>query len=231
MDVSRIAVCVILSIPAGYLIGLLVDRIPDALPLGKDLPAPRFTGKYLLAHLLAAITFGLAGLRLSEEPWTFLIPMLVFLTSAIALSLIDLETLRLPDRLVAPTFLVLLALITIIDVIEQQANLIRYALLGSLIFFGFLFVFHLIFGNRGLGFGDVKAAAILGLMLGWISDPEPIHVLVLVIWAVLIAFTLSAVLGFALWIGRGRSRSYPIGPFLVFGTCATMFFSHPILFT
>ena len=134
MEPAPVAVSAALALPAGYLVGLLVDRIPDALPLRSDLPGLRMTGKYLTGHVLTLVTFVVLAVRFDQQDfvgksgWLVLIPMLIAATSMIALAIMDVETYRLPDRLVLPTFLVTLVLITLASVIGRDSRSILYAL-------------------------------------------------------------------------------------------------------
>jgi prepilin signal peptidase PulO-like enzyme (type II secretory pathway) len=231
MDLAKLIVCAIAALPAGYIVGVLIDRIPENLSLLTDLPAPRFTGRYLAGHVVLMAAFLSAAIRFDHEPWIELLPVLVFVTSGVALSITDFACYRLPDRLVVPTLLTLVVMITVIRVAEHDAKSIQYAIAGAGMYFGFLFVFHLAAGPRGLGFGDVKLSAILGLMLGFGPGLAGFgDVARLAMWATLIGFSVSVILGFALFIIRGKSRGYPLGPFLVFGTCLTIVVSKPILF-
>ena len=70
---------------------------------------------------------------------------------------------------------------------------IRYALVGAALYFGFLFVAHLI-SPRGMGFGDVKLAAVMGLYVGWLGSTLR-EALALVLWAMLIGFLAGSVFG------------------------------------
>jgi leader peptidase (prepilin peptidase)/N-methyltransferase len=98
---------------------------------------------------------------------------------------------------------------------EGAPSQITYALVGGLIYFGFLLVVHLI-SPRGMGFGDVKLAAVLGLWLGWLA-PDSFTSFRLVLWAVLVGFVLGSIIGIALWAARGRNAAIPFGPFLALG--------------
>jgi leader peptidase (prepilin peptidase)/N-methyltransferase len=75
----------------------------------------------------------------------------------------------------------------------------------------------------GMGFGDVKLAGVLGLVLGYLSW-----------WAVAIGaftgFLLGAVVGVAVMAsGRGnRKTALPFGPFLIAGTLIAVFASNVI---
>lgn len=82
------------------------------------------------------------------------------------LIVIDARTHRLPNRIVLPTFACLLVLgMTDALVAGQGASFVR-ALLGMVILGGFYAVLRVI-SRAGMGGGDVKLAAVIGLVLGW----------------------------------------------------------------
>lgn len=82
------------------------------------------------------------------------------------LVVVDARTHRLPNRIVLPTLacLVVLAGIDALDT-GQSRDLVR-AVLGMLILGGFYAVLRGI-SRAGMGGGDVKLAAVIGLVLGW----------------------------------------------------------------
>ena len=82
------------------------------------------------------------------------------------LAVIDARTHRLPNRIVLPTLGVLIALAAV-DALAtgRSAELVR-ALLGMLILGAFYAVLRGI-SRAGMGGGDVKLAALIGLVLGW----------------------------------------------------------------
>ena len=82
------------------------------------------------------------------------------------LAVIDARTHRLPNRIVLPTLAALIALAAV-DALAtgRSAELVR-ALLGMLILGAFYAVLRGI-SRAGMGGGDVKLAALIGLVLGW----------------------------------------------------------------
>ena len=227
MNATRLAACLLVALPVGWFAGLLVDRVPDRLPLGADLPGVRLQGKYLTIHALVLVAYGLAAWRFAEAPVLQLVTYLVIFGSLIALSVIDLELLRLPDRIVVPTLLVSVVLVVLTQLVQRDAGAIQFALAGAAGYFGVLLVFHLI-SPRAMGFGDVKLAAVLGLALGWLGTSFQ-EVVVLVLWGMIIGFLLGSVVGVALFISRKRSKAYPFGPFIAFGTVVVVLLSNGIL--
>jgi leader peptidase (prepilin peptidase)/N-methyltransferase len=82
------------------------------------------------------------------------------------LTVIDVRTHRLPNRIVLPTLACLLVL-AVVDalVTGRSASLVR-ALFAMVILSGFYAVLRAI-SPAGMGGGDVKLAAVIGLVLGW----------------------------------------------------------------
>jgi leader peptidase (prepilin peptidase)/N-methyltransferase len=88
------------------------------------------------------------------------------------------------------------------------------------------FVFLLIpavISPRGMGLGDVKLAALMGLYLGYL-DP------LLVFPAVLAACVLGIGAGGILFFVRGRaSRAFPFGPWLALGCVLAIVFHESLI--
>lgn len=82
------------------------------------------------------------------------------------LIVIDARTHRLPNRIVLPTLGSLLVLIGIDALAAGQTAASIRALLGMVILGGFYAMLRAI-SRAGMGGGDVKLAAVVGLVLGW----------------------------------------------------------------
>jgi len=74
-------------------------------------------------------------------------------------------------------------------------------------------------GGGGLGFGDVKLAGLLGLLLGWLGWGA-------VVVSVLAAFVIGGVIAMILLIARRASRSSHIafGPAMILGAWVALMF-------
>ncbi len=126
-----------------------------------------------------------------------------------------------------PTLIGSLVLIVVESLRAGTASTIQYALAGGAIYFVFLLVVHLI-SPRGMGFGDVKLAAVMGLYLGWLA-PDYLTTFRLVLWAMLVGFVIGSIAGIALWAIRGRNAAIPFGPFLAFGSLVVVLTSANIV--
>jgi leader peptidase (prepilin peptidase)/N-methyltransferase len=180
----------------------------------------RISIRYPLVELGTALLFA------ATAWWTglaWVLPAYLYLAAiSVALSAIDLDTKRLPDRIVLPSYVVaavLLALPALLD--DGGADYVR-ALLAAAALFAFYFLLAFIY-PAGMGFGDVKFSGVLGLYLGWVSWGA-------VIIGTFAAFVLGAVVGIAVLVGGrgGRKTKVPFGPFMVLGAYLGLLAGDPI---
>jgi leader peptidase (prepilin peptidase)/N-methyltransferase len=127
------------------------------------------------------------------------------------LIVIDARTHRLPDRIVLPTLAALLLLVAVDAVSTGERAALLRALIGMLILGGFYAALRLL-SRDGMGGGDVKLAAVIGLVLAWHG------------WSALAvgaasAFVLGAVHALVLLALRRADRSTRIafGPWMIMG--------------
>lgn len=165
--------------------------------------------RYPLVELLTGVVFALFAWRIGLD-WA--LPAFLYLGAiGVALAFIDLDTKRLPNAIVLPSYVVTAALLLLPAFLEPAWDAYLRAVLGGAALFVFYFLLASIY-PAGMGFGDVKLAGVLGAYLGWLS------------WGVLIVggflgFLFGAVVGGALMVaGRaGRKSAIPFGPFMVLG--------------
>ncbi|KQZ25309.1 prepilin peptidase [Microbacterium sp. Root553] len=82
------------------------------------------------------------------------------------LVVIDIRSHRLPDRIVLPTLAVLVVLVAVDAAVAGESGTTVRSLLGMLILGGFYAVLRAL-SRQGIGGGDVKLAAVIGLTLAW----------------------------------------------------------------
>ena len=85
-----------------------------------------------------------------------------------------------------------------------------------------LIAYELIVHKEGMGMGDVKLAALLGLWIGYL-DP------LLVLYSLILAAVLGLLVGGVILIVRRKSEPYPFGPWLAIGAIAVIMASQPII--
>jgi leader peptidase (prepilin peptidase)/N-methyltransferase len=136
---------------------------------------------------------------------------LVFGAIGVVQAAVDLAIKRLPDPLVLASYGAGLVLLGLAAAVSGDAAPLLRAVLGMVALFG-LYLGLALINPRGLGFGDVKLAGVLGLYLGWLG------------WAVLVTgalagFLLVAIVALVLLAARRVSRSseLPFGPFMLAG--------------
>lgn len=221
MNALAVVVSGLIALPVGWFSGILVDRVPDRLPLFDDLEGPRLRGRYLWIHIATVVLFVAIARRLPSSTSVLeLVGFLLLTAMLITVSTIDLMIFRLPDRIVIPTLGASIVIVVVASLVAGDASRIRYAFSGAGLYFGFLLVAHLIF-PRGMGFGDVKLAAVMGLYVGWLGS-SVVQAIALVLWAMLIGFVLGSIIGIVMFAINRRSKPIPFGPFLATGTLAVV---------
>lgn len=136
---------------------------------------------------------------------------LALLGAGLWLLVIDVRTHRLPNRIVLPTLAALLVLVIIEALLTGQVRSLIGAALGMLILGGFYAALRLV-SREGMGGGDVKLAAVIGIVLGWHGWQE------LAVGAAS-AFMLGALYALVLMALRRADRSTRIafGPWMIVG--------------
>ncbi|MGY2084376.1 prepilin peptidase [Blastococcus sp. SYSU DS0539] len=161
-------VAAIAGIPVGHLVNRAAGRFPwPAEVRVRDLvgPGPVAVRPPVL-ELVGAVLFGLVGLRFGAVAE---LPAFLFLAGAgLLLALVDLQHRLLPNRVVVPSVVVGVALLVIPAAVEGNWPALLRAVMGSGVLFAAFLVLALI-APSGLGMGDVKLAALLGLYLGWLG--------------------------------------------------------------
>jgi leader peptidase (prepilin peptidase) / N-methyltransferase len=105
---------------------------------------------------------------------------------------------------------------------DDWGALVRAGIAGA-VAFGIFFVIHIV-SPRGMGFGDVRLAFLLGLSLGWLGWGE-------VAGGLFAGFLYGALVGVVLIVVkvRGRQQQIPFGPFLAAGAMTFVLFGEPIV--
>lgn len=136
---------------------------------------------------------------------------LALLGVGVWLIVIDVREHRLPNRIVLPVFAALLLLLVIEALSTGTGAALLRAALSMLVLGGFYVVLRAVSGG-GVGGGDVKLAAVIGLLLGWHG------------WQALAvgaasAFVLGALYALVLMALRRAQRSTRIafGPWMIVG--------------
>ncbi len=123
----------------------------------------------------------------------------------ICLTMIDFDHYLLPDNITLP-FLWAGLLLALFGIFTHPADAIIGAILGYMILWSIYWVFKLLTGKEGMGYGDFKLLALLGAWMGWQALPV----------IILLSSLVGAIVGISLIAFRNHDKSKPIpfGPYL-----------------
>jgi leader peptidase (prepilin peptidase)/N-methyltransferase len=144
---------------------------------------------------------------------------LLFTWCLIALAFIDLDTQLLPDDLTLP--LLWLGLIfNLWGVFTPLEAAVVGAVAGYLSLWSVYWLFRLLTGREGMGFGDFKLLAAIGAWFGWQSLPA----------VIVLASAVGALVGITLIVLRRHARGTPIpfGPYLAGAGLLAMYIGRPV---
>jgi len=160
------------------------------------------SARYPLTELALGLLFAATTLVLWDEPGELALG-LVFVTMLLAITLTDLERRIIPNKILLVAAVLGVAIAAATDPASLPERAIAAAAAGGLLFLAALAY------PRGMGLGDVKLAAVMGLFLGRNVAP-----------AILVALLAGSVVGLAMMARHGaaaRKRAIPFGPFLALG--------------
>lgn len=152
----------------------------------------------------------------------------VFFSVLLALSVIDLELYILPNLITYPSILASLVILPVLSWVigEDVVTGLARALIGGIGYAGFLAVlliaWDLIMRRPGMGVGDIKLAALLGLWVGWVSP-------YLVLYALIVSSVIGIIAGGVALAVRKENREYPYGPWMTLGAFLVLLAHNPIL--
>ncbi len=178
----------------------------------------KISPKYPLVELAVAALFLAAGVAFADVYVAGVIA--VFLGLLLALAIIDVEHRRIPNAVVYPSLVIFAVAVVFGAILGRDVNVLG-AGVGFLAFGGGVLVVALIAPN-GMGMGDVKLAALIGLVLGTQG-------LAFVGVAAGLGIVAGGVGGLAaLAMGRSRKATIPFGPYHVIGAIGAAFWAGPI---
>lgn len=176
--------------------------------------------RYPIVELLTAALTGFAA-------WHFgfglaAIGSILFIWALIALAFIDLDTQLLPDQLTLPLLWLGLAF-NLVGTYTELSSAVIGAMAGYLALWSVYWLFKLVTGKEGMGYGDFKLLGAIGAWLGWQVLPLTI----------LLSSLVGAVVGITLIALARHKRSVPIpfGPYLAAAGIIALFWGDAITAT
>jgi leader peptidase (prepilin peptidase)/N-methyltransferase len=175
----------------------------------------RISPRYPLTELATAALFTATALVLGTDDFGELALGLGLCALLVVITLTDLERRLIPNAVLLVGAVTAIALAAATDVSSLPERFAAAVAAG-----GFLFCIALAY-PRGMGMGDVKLAAVMGLFLG--RDVAP---------ALLVGFGAGALVGLAMMARKGtaaRKEAIPFGPFLALGGIVGLWFGDAIV--
>ena len=170
--------------------------------------------------LVSALVLGSTAARIGAD--VVLAPLAVLGLGLVAISAVDLEHQIIPNRLVYPTLGLMVPLLVVASAVDGDwGALARAAIAGGGAFAAFYAVHVAV--PRGMGFGDVRLAGVIGAGTGWLGLGRAFV-------GFLAAFVLGSLLGIVAMAvsGAGRKTKIPFGPFLAAGAWFTVLWGGPV---
>ena len=172
------------------------------------------SARYPLAELGLGVLWLVTYLVLGDDDLTELALGLIFCAVLVAITLTDLEQRLIPNRIV------LAGAIAAIAISLTEPSTLAERGVAAVAAGGFLLVVALLY-PRGMGMGDVKLVAMMGLYLGRAIAP-----------AMVIGFAAGALVGIVMLARHGsaaRKRAIPFGPFLALGGVVSLWVGDEIV--
>jgi leader peptidase (prepilin peptidase) / N-methyltransferase len=144
----------------------------------------------------------------------------IFVFALVALTFIDFDTQLLPDDITLP--LLWLGLIFNFNHgFTDLKSAVLGAIFGYLILWAVYWLFKIVTGKEGMGYGDFKLLAAIGAWFGWQMLPA----------VILLSSVVGAVIGIGLIMFKNKTggTAIPFGPFLALGGIAALFFGSQLM--
>ena len=177
-----------------------------------DAPIAR---RHPLVEALTAAAFVAVAIARGDDG-AELVLGLVLVAVLVPLALIDLDTRLLPNRILLPAAVAAVVLGVLLDASGEGERLLAGLLAG-----GFFLLAAIAF-PRGMGLGDVKLAAVLGLFLGR-------DVAAALLFALLAGVLAGVVIMRREGIAEGRRQAIAFGPFLALGGLFALLFGDALV--
>ena len=164
-------------------------------PISIRYPVVEALTAVLSALVAWKLGFGLAAAVLIVTTWTL-----------IALTFIDIDKMLLPDQLTLPLLWLALLFSLSSSAFVNPGQAIVGAAAGYLSLWSVYWLFKLLTGKEGMGYGDFKLLAVFGALLGWQQLPL----------IILLSSCVGAVVGVILLSVQGKNKATPIpfGPYI-----------------
>ena len=168
------------------------------------------SARYPIVEMMTAVLAAVCAWRFGAGPEAIM--AIVMTLALVPVAMIDADTQLIPDSIVLPLMWIGLAMSLYHPVVGAETlfvaprDAIVGAIAGYLSLWSIYWLFKLVTGKEGMGYGDFKLLAALGAWLGWQQLPL----------IILMSAVVGAIVGIAIMVIRKHERSVPIpfGPYL-----------------
>jgi leader peptidase (prepilin peptidase)/N-methyltransferase len=173
--------------------------------------------RYPLVEATTALLSLVIAIQYGVSLETLLLLLLTW--GLVCLTLIDFDHMLLPDQIVMP-LLWLGLLVNINGTFVSLNDAVIGAAIGYLSLFSVFWLFKLLTGKEGMGYGDFKLFALFGAWIGWQLLPI----------LILMASVVGAVIGISLMLFKNhkREQAIPFGPYLAIAGWITLLWGEGI---
>ena len=175
------------------------------------------SARYPLVETTTALLSLVVAIKFGVSVETLL--LLILTWGLICLTLIDFDHMLLPDQIVMP-LLWLGLLINLDNTFISINDAVIGAAVGYMSLFSVFWLFKLLTGKEGMGYGDFKLFALFGAWIGWQLLPI----------LILMASVVGAVVGISLMVFKNhqREQAIPFGPYLAVAGWITLLWGESI---
>ncbi len=175
--------------------------------------------KISIQYPIVEIATGIAFLLIfTVVPSNILYLMLLWyvFASFTVIFIFDIKYYIIPDRILFPAIIITL----LYEILFTFPHFISNTLWAAVLASGFFLAIFLVSRGKWMGFGDVKLAILMGLILGFPN----------ILSGLFLSFCIGSVVGVVLMISqkKGLKNEMPFAPFLIIGTFLALFFGNII---
>jgi leader peptidase (prepilin peptidase)/N-methyltransferase len=202
------------------------DGTPEPLSPQPVSPEPVSPGAMTLSSWILWILIGAGAMALLAAHFGAVPELGAYCALAeglLLISLVDLRVFRIPARFVYVTGLFVALGLVAASLDEHRYRALGDAAIGGAIGFVAFYLLWFLY-PKGIGFGDVRLAGLIGMSLGWLG-------LLYLYVGFTAGFLAGTVFGLALLVRwrAGRKTPFPFGPSLALGTMVALVWGHSIL--
>ncbi len=179
----------------------------------------RISWRYPLVELLTGL--GAISIFLKSGLTLATLIYFIFIACLLVITFVDLDHRIIPDVITLPGIPVFFVMALAVPDVTLKDSLIGL-LIGGGSLWAVAFIYKLVTGKDGMGGGDIKLLAMMGVLIGWQG----------VLFTIFISSAIGSVTGLlVMLVQKGNMKlAVPFGPFLAIGAISYIFFGQQIIY-